>query len=421
MRLLFLSNFYPPSELGGLELRCQETVVRLRRRGHIVSILTSCYSAKPGLPSEADVSRQLYLESDVYHYRPLDFFFKRPGQERANERQLRQTIADFSPDLVVIWGMWNLSQNLAHWAEQWMPGRVAYVIASYWPQDVDAHRQYWALPARNPVVSQLKRLGRTLALRQLDREGYPPALRFEHAACCSYAMRQTLVSAGRLPASTKVFYPGIDPAPFLSARPAHTAAVGDTLRLIYFGGLLPQKGVHTAVEALGLLKQRGLLDKMQLTLLGGGHPDYEAQLHRLAQQLGVEAQVHFAGRVPRDEIPARLADYDVFLFTSVWAEPMARTVMEAMAAGLLVIGSEVGGQVEMLIHEQNALTFRAGDADRLAQHVARAWQEPELRQRLAQAGRQLVLERFTLDRMVSDMEAWFRDVIDKTSRGMDRG
>jgi glycosyltransferase involved in cell wall biosynthesis len=114
--------------------------------------------------------------------------------------------------------------------------------------------------------------------------------------------------------------------------------------------------------------------------------------------------------VPRAEVPAWLSRNDVFLFTSIWAEPMARSVMEAMAAGLLVIGSEVGGQIEMMQHGQNALTYPAGDAAALANAIELAFNDPALRARLAHAGQQLVLERFTLQRMVADFEAWLDDL-----------
>lgn len=394
--------------------------MRLRQRGHTVRVLTSNHGVDHDAPSEADVLRALHLEVDVYHYRPHDFFFKRPHQEKSNAHQLRSAISEMAPDLVVVWGMWNLSHWLPFWAEQWMPGRVAYYIASYWPDDLDVHRQYWQLPAGRPAVGVLKRWGQALALNRLRREGYPPALRFDHARCCSWYVRDTLVSAGKLPASAGVLYGGVDSEPFLRVREKSEGKRADTLRLLYFGSLLPQKGVHTAVQALGLLKQRGVLGQVELTLVGSGHPDYVAHLREMAVQLGVAEQVHFAGRVPRDEIPSRLADFDAFLFTSVWAEPMARTVMEAMAAGLLVIGSEVGGQVEMLANGQNALTFRAEDADRLAGQIARVLDEPSLRLQLAQAGRRMALDKFTLERMVSEMEAWLEGILSPGHRAADR-
>ena len=106
-----------------------------------------------------------------------------------------------------------------------------------------------------------------------------------------------------------------------------------------------------------------------------------------------------------------LRQYDVFLFTSTGPEAMARTVMEAMAAGLLVIGSEVGGQVEMLVNEENSLTFQAEDAEALARHIERVLRDPALLSRLAQAGQQMILERFTLQRMADDMETWLASLL----------
>ena len=223
-------------------------------------------------------------------------------------------------------------------------------------------------------------------------------------------MRDTLVQAKALPESTDVLFVGIDPAPFL--RPIEPAGPPDTapLRLVYFGSLVADKGVHTAIEALIELKQRGLADKVHLTILGGGHPAYEAQLRAMTADAGLADHVEFAGRVPRAEVPAWLSRQHVYLFTSIWAEPMARSVMEAMAAGLLVIGSEVGGQVEMMHHGQNAFTYPAGDAAALADQIEVALCEPDLRARLARAGQQLILERFTLQRMVGDFETWLSDL-----------
>ena len=89
---------------------------------------------------------------------------------------------------------------------------------------------------------------------------------------------------------------------------------------------------------------------------------------------------------------------------------MARTVMEAMAAGLVVIGTEVGGQAEMLTDGENSLTFQAEDAEGLARQIERALDAPDLLPQLAKAGQQLVMERFTLERMATEFEAWLSTI-----------
>jgi len=84
--------------------------------------------------------------------------------------------------------------------------------------------------------------------------------------------------------------------------------------------------------------------------------------------------------------------------------------MEAMAAGLAVIGTAVGGQGEMLQDGLNALIFAPEDPLALAEAILQIRRDPALRARLARAGRQMVLERFTLDRMVNEMETWLQDL-----------
>jgi glycosyltransferase involved in cell wall biosynthesis len=418
MRLLFLSNFYPPYEIGGYEQWCQEVATCLMNRGHEIAVLTSRYGAqKTSKNGTQQVTRTLYLQADIAYYRPIDFFLRRPCQDRANNRALRKKIAQFRPDIVMVWGMWNLSHSLPYWAEQWMSGRVAYFISNYWPIDTDPHTAYWRLPTRRPILELIKRPLRALALSKLRMERYPPQLRFEHAVCCSEYVRNNLVNVGRLPSGAGVLLGGIDPEPFLKISRLgknNSHEQNGPLQLLYFGRLIYDKGVHTAMEAMGLLKQRGLAKGIQMTILGSGHPDYEAKLRRMLDQLDIGDKVRFVRQVPRKEVPEWLRRFDVYLFTSIWPEPMARSVMEAMAAGLLVIGTEVGGQAEMLAHGQNALTFKAQDVECLASHIARVSNDPLLRLRLARAGQQMVLERFTLERMVNEIEEYLFHIIQTT-------
>jgi glycogen(starch) synthase len=415
MRILFLSNFYPPYEIGGYEQWCQEVATHLIDRGHEVRVLTSRYGIQSGRENGVPyVTRALHLQTDNSYYRPIDFFLRRPNQERENIEALRETIDQFSPDILMVWGMWNLSHNLPYWAERWMPGRVAYFISNYWPVDTDPHTAFWQLPARRPQLELAKRPLRSVALRQLRREGYPPQLRLEHAVCCSQYVRDTLVKAGKLPDKAGVLFGGTDPEPFLrhsQLRESRPDSLDGPVGFLYVGRLIHDKGVHTALEAIGLLKRRGLVDGANLTILGSGHPDYEAKLRQMLVQLDISDHVRFVPQVPREQVPEWLGRFDVFLFTSIWPEPMARSVMEAMAAGLLVIGTEVGGQVEMLENNQNALTFKAEDAESLADHMARVLNDRSLGLRLARAGRQTVLERFTLERMVDEIERYLTSIV----------
>jgi glycogen(starch) synthase len=411
MRLLFLSNMYPPDDVGGFEQLCQEVTEHLRRRGHSVTVLTSRPGAGKSIRTDPGIRRELHLQADRQRYRPLDFFLKRPFQERSNRRALRRAVEQIRPDVLVVWGMWNLSRNLPYWVEQWLPGGVAHYIASYWPIDTDVHVEYWRHPSRRALSRWLMLPASALALGLLRMQGYPPTSRFEQAMCCSLYVRDTLVEAGALPDTAGVLHVGIDPEFFVPNGLPDMQGEKKSLRLLYVGTLSPHKGVHTAIEALTLLKEDGLIDRVTLTILGAGHPDYEAHLRSIADGFGISERVVFAGWVPREQVPEWLDQADAFLFTSMWPEPMARSVMEAMAKGLLVIGAAVGGQTEMLVSGVNALTFAPGDARALADHIVRAVHDPGLRMRLAREGRQLVLQKFTLERMVLEFETWLNRIV----------
>lgn len=415
MRILILSSFYPPLERGGYEQMAHEVALGLQQRGHAIKVLTSHYGMTDSPSPENGVIRSLHLQSDVNYYSPLNFFLKRHAQERANAQELRRAIDQFGPDVIFVWNMWDLSRNLPYWAEQWMPGRVAYYLSATWPVDTDIHLEYWQLPARRRASEWLKRPIRQLAFAQLQREGYPPRLKFDHAVCVSRFVRTQCVQGGQLPEHTGVLYTGIDPEPFLKHARNFEVPPAGPLRLVYTGALVSIKGVHTAIEALGILEQRGLADRIELTLIGSGHPDYEAYLRALVDQYGLADRVRFVGRVTRDEIPQCLSQHDVFLFTSSGPEALARSVMEAMAVGLLVIGAETGGQIEMFDNGQNALTFKAEDAVGLANQIERALLDPALRRRLACAGQRTVLERFTLGRMIDDLEVWLQQIVHENS------
>jgi len=113
--------------------------------------------------------------------------------------------------------------------------------------------------------------------------------------------------------------------------------------------------------------------------------------------------------VSKDEMPAIFQQFDALVFPSIYEEPLARVTQEAMAAGLVVVGTTTGGTGEILRDGETGLTFAPEDAEGLAEQVNRLIVDPYLFCRLAQAGRQTVLENFTLDKMVNEIEAYLVD------------
>ncbi len=411
MRILCLTNFYPPHEIGGEEQSCHDVVQALKARGHTVAVLTSTHGFRGKQKPERGVCRELHLEMEIGSpLHPVRFFLTRRQRERQSLARLQEMVQQFDPEVIFIWGMWNLPRSLPALVESLRPGRVLYRFADYWPTLPSQHEFYWQAPGRYWLTRPLKKALGSLALTRLNRE-LTPVLRFEHAYCISAAMRQELVKKGVPVEHARIIHNGVDTERF-RPRPNIQAGTDNRkgLALLYAGRIVEEKGVHAAVEAMACLAQRRGADQVTLTLVGPASPEYYARLQMLVSQYGLDSCVSFRSPAPKEAMPALLREYDVLLFPPIWPEPFGRILIEAMASGLAVICTPVGGVPEIVTDERDGLFFAPEDAEGLASQIERLLRDPSLRYRLAQAARRTVEERFSLSRMVDQVEAYLEEI-----------
>lgn len=411
MKILFLSNFYPPHVIGGYESLCMEVVDGLAKRGHEVTVLTSVYGYDcEGV--EGHVHRLLALEGDLQFYK-IKAAWSYPQRNRRNLDHLRGLIAKQKPDIIFIWGMWNLSNCLAQEAETLMGSHVVYYLANPWPIEANIHRAFWEAPATsfaNTVAKKILRIPFRMVLRK-EWEEVP--LRFEHAPCCSAAQRDQLLDAGIPLKDAPVIYEGVDLKVYLAQAEKRTYQSDGTLSLVFVGILAEHKGVHTAIEALNQLPAEKR-KRVHLTILGRGHEQYTARLHRLVDEFQLSEFVTFLAPIPRAELPEFLGRFDVLLLTSTWAEPLARIMQEGLASGMVVIGSATGGTAETIIPGENGLLFPAGDAGGLARHIDHLLDQPSICRTLADGGVKTAKQRFDINVMVDELDTYLEQVNAKT-------
>ena len=161
-----------------------------------------------------------------------------------------------------------------------------------------------------------------------------------------------------------------------------------------------------AVVLLGLV--------LVFTILGKGHETYTERLHRLVDEYQLSEYVTFQAPIPRAELPEFLGRFDVLLLTSIWAEPLARIMQEGLASGMVVIGSATGGTAETIVHDENGLLFKAGDAAELADRINLLLDQPSKRRLLADSGVRTAKQRFDINVMVSELEKYLEQVHAKT-------
>jgi glycosyltransferase involved in cell wall biosynthesis len=293
-------------------------------------------------------------------------------------------------------------------AEKLLPGRVAYYMGDYWPTLPGQFENYWNAPPRSFFTGLPKLLLKPVAQNMLAHEERP-ALFLEHVMFPSVFMRNEFERKGITPQNTKIVYGAIDTKPYLSETD-NTQSRGQ-LSLLYIGRLTREKGVHTAIESLGLLVHEHGVKNIRLTIVGDGEPDYVNYLHKLVESKSLASFVDFLPAQPKETLPSLYRSADIFLFTSIWPEPFGRVIVEAMASGITVVGTSVGGAGEILMDGENALTFMPDDPSGLAQQLNRLIESPDLRERLMTSARATAINRFDLQRMTAEIENYLTTMV----------
>ncbi len=198
----------------------------------------------------------------------------------------------------------------------------------------------------------------------------------------------------------------------------HTEARGRKHRVAAIGRLVPRKGVDAAIGALGKLAERGITD-IELLIVGGAgsadtlEDDPEAtRLRALAKELGVGAQVVFRGQLPREQMPALLRSCDAVI-CAPWYEPFGIVPLEAMACGIPVVASSVGGLIDTVVHGVTGLHIPPRDEGALAAALERLLGDPALAAALGAAGRERAAARYSWDRVAADTERVYRQVVSR--------
>jgi 2-deoxystreptamine N-acetyl-D-glucosaminyltransferase/2-deoxystreptamine glucosyltransferase len=192
-----------------------------------------------------------------------------------------------------------------------------------------------------------------------------------------------LAGAGIPAGKIRVIPPGYDPDLFAADTPDPVPDLGRP-RVGYIGRIAPQKDLSTLITAFSQVTEPA-----QLLIVGDGPSRRAAE--QQASPLG--QRVRFTGFMPHTQIPAVLGHIDL-LVLATWYEELPSVLIEAMAAGLPVVASMVGGIPTLIEHDRNGLLVPPGDAAALAAAISRVLTEPGTAARLAAAAQQTA-QRYT--------------------------
>lgn len=174
----------------------------------------------------------------------------------------------------------------------------------------------------------------------------------------------------------------------------------------YIGRLASQKRIMDLLWSMVLLKD---VDPNFCLVLVGEGPEREA-LERFARQLSVESHVKFLGH--RQDTSSLLPLFDVFCLASDF-EGMSNSVMEAMAAGLPIVASDIAPNRELVFDGVTGFLFPVGDRAACARAILFLFEQPARAERMGTAGRQRMATEFSVQQMVEGYAQIYREVVKK--------
>jgi glycosyltransferase involved in cell wall biosynthesis len=381
VRILVVSNLYPPVAVGGYEAECSAVVERLAEH-HDVLVLTSDRQARnvPASPR----SNQLQI------WRELAFLSAdESGALRAPLASLRavgtaRRALAWRPDLIYCWNGANIpNAALRVIADSRVP--LAFRVCEQWFEGLFWRDQFLRelLPdARGPARACWAagcRLLNVLPALRLD----PTAPLRTAISWNSHALRRTV----ELPPFVHTALERVEhPVPrFGDLYAAVARKPADEPVIAFVGRITPFKGVAVAIEALALLRSEHGIDAT-LVLTGPEDAGHGSELRELGERLGVTDALRWQGPREPESIAALLARASALIVPSTWDEPFGLVMIEGALARVPLVAADVGGISEGMADEEHALLFARGDAAGAARALARVLREaPETAARVQRA------------------------------------
>jgi glycosyltransferase involved in cell wall biosynthesis len=421
MRILVVSNLYPPAAIGGYEICCEAVVERLQA-DHEVLVLTSretrddrrarqlaagtasaaAMSQGQDGPHEAVVRRELtWLSPDARGARraPLASLHDAPVARRA---------LAWKPDLIYVWNGASIPHAVLRiLADSGLP--LAFRVEEHWFANIFVRDQFLRelLPARRGPA----RAAWSVGCRRLNAL---PALRLDPTAPLRAAVSWNSETTRRL----------ATPPPFVEIvlervrhpGPPHGDVYAAVERdpapeplIAYLGRVSPFKGIAVGIEALALLRSEHRVPA-ELVVIGPEEGEHGSEMRALAGRLGVGPNVRWFGRATPAQAAAELARAHALIVPSTWDEPFGLVMIEGALARVPLVASDVGGFVEAMHDEQHALLFERGDARAAAEALARTLREDEQTAARVQRAHERAQE-YRLEAYLDDQERFVLDAL----------
>ncbi len=398
MKILIVSNFFPPEVYGGYEIGCSRVAEALRERGHGVRVLTSMCEMED---QREWVSRKLISSfkmdvSAMPRLKRLRTVFRHESENRA---AFSEELRSCEPDLVYFWNLGHVSRSLLN-SKISMPSAIYLFDHGMRDASSDLWLQHTEQGESVGLVKRITRAVMKAVMKSSSKVEMAPESTLNQVHFPTDYLQRYYPSEEAGHAKWVKMPWGVDTKRYapLAECPARAG-----LKLLYAGQISKHKGVHVLLHALGQLVER--CPGVALTLAGRClSPDYEKQLREIIAEHDLESCTEWRGFVAEEDLPSLYREHDALVFPSLWEEPMGITILEAMASGLLVVSSGTGGSGELFEDGVHGFTYDKDSATELADKLAQFVEHPDVLKQMGEAARRHTVECHDFNALIDQIE-----------------
>lgn len=398
MRILSISAFYPPYVIGGAEMCAQSLTYWFAANGHEAAVLTAAPMAEHESWATPQDGYTLYRVGTPHIY-PVFRASQAPGWKKPiwhaqdhydprNEAMFEKVIEDFKPDFIHI-----------HWISGLGYNGLKVIGRHDIPTAITLHDLAYACLRTTMFRDSDECVGQCTSCRLSTKVkmGFlddVPRLGFISPSKSNLDTISALLPIENYP-RFHILNPNRYPEPRITHAPA------DKVRLLFVGRLEKTKGINFLIDLLDPLAERY---DFHLTVLGKGPED-----HALRAEYGDRAWLTMQGHVPQQVVADIMAESDLLVVPSLWAENSPGVVFQALVNALPVMGSDKGGLPELIEPGVNGMLVAPGDADQWRAAIVDVLDRPEqllvLREQAAQQ-----TERYDYDGLAKQMLGAFEQI-----------
>jgi glycosyltransferase involved in cell wall biosynthesis len=355
MKIAILTDQFPPKKQAGTEMATYFMAVHLAQRGHIVHVITPL---DEGLPDESQEKGFYIHRIPLIKIRIFGAFFY--------WYTVLRTIRKIDPDLVHV-------QSLVSGMPALISKKLLKIPYAVWAQGSDVYdpKGFIKLTSRMVIKNADTAIALTNDMKRVMQDIYDRDI--------------------------AVVPNGINIAE-LSDDPGRKDGAVHGGRILFAGRLTPVKGVQYLIRAMK--RVHDTIPDARLIIIGDGRE--RGMLEALSIELGIQKYVQFGGKVPHEKVLSFMHQADVFVLPSL-SEGFPMVIIEAMACGLPIVASRVGGMPEIITNNTNGYLVEAKDSETIADNIILLLQDEKLRKTISDNNKQLV-RKYTWENVITELE-----------------